>query len=92
MVVDGRKEGGRKEGRLEERVASPARFLGSGLKNEFILDRGGRSGGALGQFRGSRRRYVLAFDGLSSRAWCIGAASRVVAKGRGDASVSVANL
>lgn len=55
MVVDGRKE----EGRLEERVGSLVRFLGSGLKNEFILDRGGRSGGALGQFRGSRRRYVL---------------------------------
>lgn len=34
--------------------------------------------------------WLLAFDGLSSRAWCIGAASRV-AKGR-DASVSVANL
>lgn len=36
---------------------------------------------------------LLAFDGLSSNAEvrCIGAASRVVAKGR-DASVSVANL
>ena len=77
-------EGRRKEGRKEGGKVGGARWLtrslpriGSGLKNEFILDRGGRSGGALGQFRGRTvvdTCWLLAFDvGLSSRAWCIGA-------------------